>query len=73
MATGPEHYAIAAGMLVGLDEELLGNLKISELIAVAQVHATLALAAASAQNIRQRGAVGFLDVDIADGWREVLR
>jgi hypothetical protein len=35
----------------------------------AQVHATLALAAASAQNIRRNGAI---DADGLDDWTEVL-
>ena len=39
------------------------------LLELAQVHATLALAAASAQNIRRNGAV---DVNACGDWTEVL-
>jgi hypothetical protein len=72
--TGPEHYAAADRELeriegdLGDDEPLRDPAYRAEIIARAQVHATLALAAATAANIRRNGAA---DVDIRD-WNEVL-
>lgn len=80
--TGPEHYREAErliGMFVEENDRLArarvsvaeGQAKNSGLaliITAAQVHATLALAAASAQNIRRNGAV---EIE-ADEWEAVL-
>jgi hypothetical protein len=68
--TGPEHYVAAEGFWRdaaaewrdGHNEDALFKLQI------AQVHATLALAAATAQNIRRDGAV----TAAADDWAGVL-
>lgn len=69
--TGPEHYKEAERLLAGaqnvMDVAPVDGLTRVECVELAQVHATLALAAASAQNIRRNGAV---DVD-AD-WTRVL-
>lgn len=64
--TGPEHYREAERLL----EQVEQGKPYDVLLAVAQVHAMLANAAASAQNIRRNGAVR--DVD-AQGWDSVLR
>lgn len=82
--TGPEHYRQAEAIMAELAiqtealrrrgkipvaeaQQTLGEFQAS--LQAAQVHATLALAAASAQNIRRNGA---LDGGI-DGWAEALR
>ena len=65
--TGPEHYRIAVDMLEGADEF---GLKVSELIAVAQVHATLALAAATVSALHAGGPFAGL---AAAEWTEVLK
>lgn len=46
--TGPTHYTIAEGLLVKAADHMAGGEKADELIIAAQVHATLALAAATA-------------------------
>lgn len=63
---GPEHYREAERLLTGQK-----NLKISWplVIAEAQVHATLALAAATAANIRKNGAVS---AGTEAEWRETI-
>lgn len=65
--TGPEHYR-AAELLLDEVTGIEGREDRIEHLATAQVHATLALAAATAQNIRRNGAA---DVDIR-GWNEAL-
>lgn len=76
---GPEHYREAESLLaqarIPARERAVPNwLTAEETIALAQVHATLALAAATAANIRRNGAVNRanVDVDPAAGWPEVL-
>ena len=70
MANGAYHYEQAEGGIeYALDfEEDHSHEDVMRILAVAQVHATLALAAATAQNILRNGAVE----TSADGWREVL-
>lgn len=66
--TGPEHYAEAERrLLMGWEEESTPE-RSAYLVAEAQVHATLALAAATAM-----GAVDAADISTADldAWREV--
>lgn len=53
MTTGPQHYAAAEELIATVDD---GNapdteLTVEQLLAMAQVHATLALAAATAEHI----------------------
>lgn len=78
--TGPAHYKEAERLLAGspvsdADREdgigpRSGFWAPTEMeLRAAQAHATLALAAASAQNIRRNGAV---DVDASGDWTEVL-
>lgn len=47
--TGPEHYREAEGLLDALQELRHDDLARTEVVARAQVHATLALAAATAE------------------------
>lgn len=79
--TGPEHYQETERLLAGTPvsaediEDRIGPRSgfwppTSMELAAAQVHATLALAAASAMNIRRNGAVEA--VDEAAGWQRVL-
>ncbi len=69
--TGPEHYRAAEKLIEvaeyapATEAEGIMTDRVRYALAVAQVHATLALAAASAQNIRRNGAVD-LDVDWAN-------
>lgn len=81
--TGPEHYRRAEGCMDAADQLVQTNrgkrlpqheaeaLRADVLgtLAAAQVHATLALAAASAQNIRRNGALE----GGTDEWADVLR
>lgn len=84
MADGPTHYRAAEKLLaraeqineelanIGPDDPMRGmarNAGLAILVSFAQVHATLALAAASAQNIRRNGALE----GGTDEWAEVLR
>lgn len=55
--TGPEHYRKAEEALAQLPESAAGGHWERALLDEAQVHATLALAAATAANIRRNGAV----------------
>jgi hypothetical protein len=80
--TGPEHYREAERILAFIaarkrpmngqtmpNGQVLAEMAIIDSdIREAQVHATLALAAATAQNIRRNGAA---DIDIR-GWNEAL-
>jgi hypothetical protein len=83
MATGPEHYRAAEGCMDSADrvvksvegkrmtEHESGMLRadIAATLAAAQVHATLALAAATAQNIRRNGAF----MARVDDWGEAIK
>jgi hypothetical protein len=64
--TGPEHYREAEALL---DEYEQGELSASA-IALAQVHATLALTAATAQNIERNNAKANV---LAALWDEALK
>lgn len=72
--TGPEHYRAAEALLQMLERKAgrpnaqVPRGDIDTTCAWAQVHATLAAAAAAAQNIRRNGAVE----SEPDGWSEVL-
>lgn len=80
--TGPEHYreaenltARAVAALTSDDNRIAGQgrqIAHNMLIGRAQVHATLALAAATAQNIRRNGLI-LRDGENAEGWDAVLR
>jgi hypothetical protein len=73
---GPEHY-VQAEMLLNVAgyrdatdlKPEAPNARTVVLVNAAQVHATLALAAATAANIRRNGAVEA----VADGWADVLK
>ena len=73
--TGPEHYTTAEVLLNNLRDEMAESpgtpLRTKEqqaqMIAEAQVHATLALASATAHAVESRG-----PGDIAAEWREVI-
>lgn len=64
---GPEHYSKAEGLIALVDDLPYGEATGPELIAEAQVHATLALAAATA--LTGHGA-GYLDDPEIKAWRE---
>lgn len=71
--TGPQHYSISEKLLELLNTKMergepITTADLQAYLALAQVHATLALAAASAQNIRRNGAVE----SEPDDWSEVL-
>lgn len=66
--TRAEHYREAEKLLNGLGNVEHGSPAEPGILAEAQVHATLALAAASAQNIRRNGAI---ERDVAD-WHEAI-
>jgi hypothetical protein len=81
MASGPHHFQEAERLLTGTPlsdadrEDGIGPKSgfwapTQMELHAAQVHATLALAAASAMNIRRNGAVE--DVDAAAEWERVL-
>lgn len=83
MAEGPAHYKMAelildeakkfmAENIAEVDDASMNDLFANHaaMLAQAQVHATLALAAATAMNIRRNGAVE--SVDDAAGWERVL-
>lgn len=55
--TGPEHYREAERLLFEAGKLYAGDQREPGLLAEAQIHATLALAAATAANIRRNGAV----------------
>jgi hypothetical protein len=69
--TGPEHYRCAE---VKLQRALTEGGYATELVAEALVHATLALAAATAANIRRNGVMSECGVpyDSVIAWRDVL-
>jgi len=67
--TGPDHYRAAEGILKdALKAAADGATDVSEYIAVAQVHATLSLAAATALVAGDDGRTGLSDYD---AWSEV--
>lgn len=71
---GPEHYRTAEALLEVIAARMaagkhLARGDMDSTTALAQVHATLALAAASAQNIRRNGALE----GGTDEWAETLR
>lgn len=67
MTTGPEHYKEAERFLQKAVE--VGNIEAGrECLWAAQVHATLALAAATADQTVARG-----PGDVGPGWLEVLK
>lgn len=73
MAEGAWHYREAERLAVKAAKDAgarLDKAGIANTIALAQVHATLADAAATAQNIRRNGAVEC--VDGPAGWERVL-
>ncbi|GAA0738475.1 hypothetical protein Drose_04515 [Dactylosporangium roseum] len=84
MATGPWHYreaerlaqlakdksAALLGVTMSAAQADLEQGQISQTIALAHVHATLADVAATAQNIRRNNA---MDAGLADDWIEVSR
>ena len=59
--TGPEHFAEAEGVIAGAQNRDLPTDVIKAIAAVAQVHATLALAAATALSLPST----------SQAWREV--
>lgn len=71
--TGPEHYREAERLLSFQYERGPGGVLVEQVdpesIALAQVHATLALAAATAQNIRRNGPIGIATT----GWEDALQ
>lgn len=72
MATGPEHYREAERLLAIVDADQAADTMLTEnaLIRMAQVHATLALAAASALGSMRVDDHGMFGVDI-DSWIHV--
>jgi len=75
MASGPTHYRTAEALIDVLHRKMeeggpLDRGDMDSTCALAQIHATLAVAAASAMNIRRNGAVE--DADAAAGWERVL-
>jgi len=72
MASGPYHYRAAEALLQMLERKAGTQVPrgdIDTTCAWAQVHATLALAAATAANIRRNGAMA---VGECEDWSEVL-
>lgn len=69
MSNGPEHYEEAEAAIEHLSPRHM--VSDADAIALAQVHATLALAAATAQNIRRNGRVEISGV--GSTWAEVLQ
>ena len=71
---GPEHYA-EADRLLGDIHEMAGNREAPELAVRAQAHATLALAAATAEIFSLMVPYGRGEVtdNSARAWREVIR
>lgn len=67
--TGADHYRKAEALLRFADRLQDDDETQPVLLARAQVHATLSLAAASAQNIRRNGAI---DVGECGDWTEVI-
>jgi hypothetical protein len=65
---GPQHYRDAETCLDAIEGKAVEVHKYMATMAKAQVHATLALAAATAANIRRNGAVSASTI----GWDEVL-
>jgi hypothetical protein len=55
MASGPEHYGTAEAIIETLDGVALPAHQMNALLATAQIHATLALAAATALNDNDPG------------------
>lgn len=74
MASGPEHFKEAERLieLVEAGDSSDTMLAADELLTAAQVHATLALAAASAANIRNNSAVMNGETRFSAEWREAL-
>lgn len=78
--TGPEHYREAERLIATLDHGDHGDgspiVRADDTAAIllAQVHATLADAAATAANIRRNGQLNRsnVDTDTAAGWPELL-
>jgi hypothetical protein len=66
--TGPEHYREAQAYIQASKIKNISHETRQESLAIAQVHASLALAAATAANIRRNGAI---DVEVGQ-WAEVL-
>lgn len=75
MTTGPEHYREAARLagLVGERVRQVRDVPAREVLALAQVHATLALAAATVTGTRLAGRIAIDPNDEAgEQWAEVL-
>ncbi len=71
--TGPEHYRKAEEALAKLPESVAGGHYERALLDEAQVHATLAVAAATAATTRRTStATTEIDVAIRDDWAAVL-
>lgn len=69
--TGPEHYAVAERLLAELPEWRPETSTYANIVASAQVHATLALAAATAEPFVQRWA-GDEDVLLQREWTAAI-
>lgn len=65
---GPSHYREAERLLADVSNVTAGDVQEAGLLAEAQVHAILALTAATVANTRRNG---LFDVD-AEPWAEVL-
>jgi hypothetical protein len=65
--TGPEHYIEAEHLLAGLDDNTSDRQDADNTVALAQVHATLALAAATAS-----GAWEAMDVGESRSWDRAI-
>lgn len=81
MASGPEHYAEAERLIklsLSSQEHVPEDIRVNNAalwLGEAQVHATLALAAATAANIRRNGLVINSNedmVELRDAWGEVI-
>lgn len=73
---GPQHYQEAERLLAGaqnvMDVAPIDGLTREECAFLAQVHATLALAAATALNIRNSGLVQTDRLSDGDAWAEAV-
>lgn len=70
--TGPEHYRESERLLERADKRGLGDDYARDLVAMAQVHATLAQAAATALNPSGRSDVTLSSRDAWVEWRDLV-